>query len=358
MIKSSLKLIAGDASDRKFYRGLSADGKNMEVCMQFPKWEGGYGGDPLSWLGIQSALVEMKIPVPAVYKIDEKKCTIWIEDLGDNFLSSKIKPKTLDILDPACKEAIDYYKEALKLLIQAQYVKVSVEHPANKKFFDFEKLYYEMMFFIKHFLNGFLGLEISEETNADLYKDFAKLCQKLGDCERVFCHRDYHVRNIMIKNDKIYWIDFQDAHMGPHTYDVVSLLRDSYIDITWKTRTELFDYYRKELNQKRGELNLSLISRDEFYTEALLMGLQRNLKAIGSFGYLATQKQKSDYMQYIMPTLQIICSGEAMLLSEPGLNLIAEFPHLYKLLLDMQSGDLTIKIKNKINHYLEKDFNK
>lgn len=348
-MKSNLKLIAGDASDRKFYRELSAEGKSMGICMQFPKWEGGYGGDPLSWLGMQSALVEMSVPVPEVYKIDEKECLIWTEDLGDHCLGSDLKTEILDIRNSECKKIIEYYKDALKLIVQAQYAKVSAKHPAYNRFFDFEKLYYEMTFFIKNFTNGFLNLNISEDTHPELYTDFKKLCQKLDNCERFFCHRDYHSRNIMVKNEKIYWIDFQDARIGPHSYDVVSLLRDSYVEITWETRKKLFEFYLKELNQKRTSLNLIPISESEFYNEALLMGLQRNIKAIGSFGYLATQKHKSDYLKYVFPTLNTICSGEAILYPEENLNLIAEFPYLFKLLLNLQSGELTDKLEKKIN---------
>mgnify|MGYP000452784728 CR=1 FL=1 len=89
-------------------------------------------------------------------------------------------------------------------------------------------------------------LDMMNEDNPDykgLYEDLNLLAKKLDACERVLCHRDYHVRNIMLKNEKIYWIDFQDARMGPHSYDVVSLVRDSYVNITWETRKNLFSYY-------------------------------------------------------------------------------------------------------------------
>lgn len=348
-MKTSLKLISGDASDRKFYRELLTNSDSTAICMEFPNWEDGYGGNPLNWLEMQSALTEMQIPVPQVYKVDPQERTIWTEDLGDHFLSSTMKTDVLDMSIPACLDTINYYKKALQLIVQAQYPSKTVQNPALNKFFDFEKLYYEMTFFIKHFLNDFLHLGVSEDSHSDLYQDLQKLCHNLDTCERVFCHRDYHVRNIMLKNGAIYWIDFQDARMGPHSYDVVSLLRDSYVDITWQTRKSLFNFYLSELNKKRTELNFTPISEDNFYSEALLMGLQRNLKAIGSFGYLAVEKQKKDYLKYIPHTLNIICSGEALLYKK--INLIAEFPHLFKLLLDLQSGELTHKLEKKIHEF-------
>ena len=254
-----LILIAGDASDRKFFRLINKE--ISAICMQFPKWEGGYGGDPISWIGMHNALSKMDLPVPKIIEIDENNSCIWTEDLGDIFLTSIINEETLDIDDQKCTQAINYYKQALDLLIKAQYPQVKIDHPAINRFFDYEKLYYEMSFFITHFLNGFLHLNVSEENPEyiNLYQDLKLLCKKLDSCERVLCHRDYHVRNIMLKDKELYWIDFQDARMGPHAYDVVSLVRDSYVKITWKTRKHLFDYYIEKLNIVREKNNLNHI---------------------------------------------------------------------------------------------------
>ena len=75
------------------------------------------------------------------------------------------------------------------------------------------------LIFLFIILNGFLNLNISEENKeyTNLFQDLKLLCKKLDSCERVFCHRDYHVRNIMLKKDALFWIDFQDARMGPHS---------------------------------------------------------------------------------------------------------------------------------------------
>ena len=244
-----LVLIAGDASDRKFFRLLNDP--IGAICMQFPKCEGGYGGDPISWIGMHSALTQMELPIPKIIEIDETNACIWTEDLGDTFLNSTLVEPILDIKNPNCLEAINYYKESLLLLIKAQYPKRKIDHPAANRFFDFEKLYYELNFFVTHFLNGFMNLNIAEENenNIGLYDDLKLLAKKLDSCERVLCHRDYHVRNIMLKSNKIYWIDFQDARMGPHSYDVVSLIRDSYVNITWETRKHLFSFYLDNMNK-------------------------------------------------------------------------------------------------------------
>jgi len=197
-----LVLIAGDASDRKFLRLINDP--NGAICMQFPKWEGGYGGDPISWIGMHSALSQMDLPVPNIIEIDETNSCIWTEDLGDAFLNSALMEPILDLNNPNCFKSINYYKESLLLLIKAQYPKSKIDHPAINRFFDFDKLFYELNFFVTHFLNDFLNLNISEDKPEfkGLFDDLKLLAKKLDLCDRVLCHRDYHVRNIMLKNEK------------------------------------------------------------------------------------------------------------------------------------------------------------
>ena len=344
-----LVLIAGDASDRKFFRLINDP--IGAICMQFPKWEGGYGGDPISWIGMHTALSQMELPISKIIEIDETNACIWTEDLGDTFLNSTLIEPILDINNPKCLKSINYYKESLLLLIKAQYPKRKIDHPAINRFFDFEKLFFELNFFVTHFLNGFMNLNVTED-NPDykgLYDDLNLLAKKLDACERVLCHRDYHVRNIMLKNEKIYWIDFQDARLGPHSYDVVSLVRDSYVNITWETRKNLFSYYLDNMNNERELNNLKPISRTSFNLELLLMGLQRNIKAIGSFGYLATKKGKPNYLKYVKHTLEILSSPEAQIHEETDLKIM--MPQLYSLINNLYKGELSIKLEEKIKKY-------
>lgn len=316
-----LELIAGDASDRKFYR-LKEGHPSKAICMEFPQWEGGFGGDAENWLEMHHALEKAGLPLPKVLGIEKEKCRIWTEDLGDVFLSAVPKSQVLP-----------FYQEALMLLIKAQYPEKKINCSAQKRLFDFQKLYDEMLFFITHFLNGLLKLDIEQDKaeHQDLFTELQTLCQILGNAPRVLCHRDYHSRNIMLKDDHLYWIDFQDARMGPHTYDVVSLIRDSYVDLDWSMRQSLFDFYFKAMNHARKQHKLPVVSLDDHTSELALMGLQRNLKALGSFGYLACSKSKQQFLQYVRPTLKTICSPEALFLSN-GPTLDKMFPCLFSLL--------------------------
>jgi aminoglycoside/choline kinase family phosphotransferase len=115
----------------------------------------------------------------------------------------------------------------------------------------------------------------------------------------VLCHRDYHSRNLMVRDGELHIIDFQDARMGPDTYDLVSLLRDSYMDITEGEADDLIAYF---LALKAG--TPAERPEAEFRRRFDVMALQRNLKALGTFGYQTITRRNPVYIQYIPRTLR------------------------------------------------------
>ena len=117
----------------------------------------------------------------------------------------------------------------------------------------------------------------------------------------MLCHRDYHSRNLMLHDGSLYIIDFQDARMGPDTYDLVSLLRDSYVDIAERELDELIAYFLA-LKQRDG----ADADATEFRRRFDLMALQRNLKALGTFGYQTTTRRNPVYIQYMPRTLRYV----------------------------------------------------
>jgi aminoglycoside/choline kinase family phosphotransferase len=124
------------------------------------------------------------------------------------------------------------------------------------------------------------------------------MAQDLAAEPRVLCHRDYHSRNLMLHRGQLYIIDFQDARMGPDTYDLVSLLRDSYVDLPEQTVNELIAYFLALKGKAETER--------EFRERFDLMALQRNLKALGTFGYQTTARRNPVYIQYIPRTLKFV----------------------------------------------------
>jgi aminoglycoside/choline kinase family phosphotransferase len=323
-----LQLIAGDASDRKFFR--CREGDASFICMQFPSWRGGYGGDPLSWLGMHHVLEQWRLPVPAVVHVDESNACIWTTDLGDHFLNRDLGSLPFDARRPEHHKTFTQYQEALKLLIAAQYPMVhgELQHPAKNRFFDQEKLLFELNFFGEHFLQGLLECEIPES----LRQEWLGLATEIAKFEPVLCHRDYHARNLMVCNDAVHWIDFQDARLGPHLYDVVSLLRDSYVRFHPDTREQLFQDYFGYLNQARVANGKDPMTAAGFHRERLMVGLQRNIKALGSFAYLFRIKGKKVYLSFVCHTVDLI------LAESKASEMAVRYPATFRLLDALASG--------------------
>ncbi len=90
---------------------------------------------------------------------------------------------------------------------------------------------WELNFFVKHFLEAYRGVTLSTAAREALIEEWQTIAGELASDPRVLCHRDYHSRNLMLHDRRLCIIDFQDARMGPDTYDLASLLRDSYVDL-------------------------------------------------------------------------------------------------------------------------------
>jgi aminoglycoside/choline kinase family phosphotransferase len=144
-------------------------------------------------------------------------------------------------------------------------------------------------------VEGLRGADLTVEDRATVSEGFHALAAEIASWPRALCHRDFHSRNLMLHSRRLFWIDFQDARMGPVTYDLASVLRDAYVDVP----EELVATLAEEFRQKAvpGE------SREVFGRRFELMCVQRNLKALGTFGYMATVRGNRVYLPYIPRTL-------------------------------------------------------
>jgi aminoglycoside/choline kinase family phosphotransferase len=194
------------------------------------------------------------------------------------------------------------YRQAVALIEQLQRRGAELQSDVFLPYgmaFDVEKLTWELDFFAKHFVEGYRGAVLTPAERTGLAGEWHAIVDELANEPRVLCHRDYHSRNLMLSDGQLYIIDFQDSRMGPDTYDLVSLLRDSYVDITDREIDELTAYFLA-LKQRDGEA----VSADEFRRRFDLMALQRNLKALGTFGYQTITRRNTVYIQYIPRTLR------------------------------------------------------
>jgi len=108
-------------------------------------------------------------------------------------------------------------------------------------------------------------------------------------------HRDFQSQNILFQDGLVRLVDFQGLRAGPLTYDVMSLLRDSYVDLGSDLREELLEYYRGQLAAAGGPD----LDRDELRAMTVVAGLQRNMQALGAFSFLSRVKGKTHFRRYI-----------------------------------------------------------
>ena len=293
--------LAGDGSDRAYYRLSSPDLENTLVLMQLS------GEDILrlrenkyDWLEISELLQLNGIRAPCpIAKVDEFGALI-IEDYGDVML------ETLAIQAPnndeARKKTDLLYSQSLDVLIKMLLIPKPAGPSAwTTKRFDLDRYQWEIGFFRKKYLEGVLDLSLTSDQWRRFEEDSFNLSEFLGLSADFFVHRDFHSRNIMVKGQNTAVIDFQDARLGPATYDMVSLFFDSYTpqDVSW--RLGQVDSFLKAVKLK---FTSSVYERCKDEWKAML--LQRQLKAVGSFGYLTLDKGKGDYLKYVPKAIDLL----------------------------------------------------
>jgi aminoglycoside/choline kinase family phosphotransferase len=282
--------LTGDASDRRYFRILLRD-EPAQVLAVHP---GTIEFERLPFVNVARLFGAMPVPVPRILAASDALGIIALEDLGDVTLQAH-----LGTASPAEHAAL--YREAVALIEAMQRRGAELASPSFVPYgiaFDVEKLTWELQFFTKHFLEAYRGAALTDGARDALAVEWQAIAEELAGEPRVLCHRDYHSRNLMLHGGRLHIIDFQDARMGPDTYDLVSLLRDSYVDFTEAQVAELIAYFLA----LKGSGDAPLPA-DDFRRRFDLMALQRNLKALGTFGFQTTSRGNPVYIQYIPRTL-------------------------------------------------------
>jgi aminoglycoside/choline kinase family phosphotransferase len=284
--------LTGDASDRKYFRIIPADGPSIVLALH----AGAIEFASLPFANVGTLMQQIPLPVPDILGHSDELGILALQDLGDVTLQAH-----LGAASPTEHAAL--YRQAVALIEQLQRRGAELQSGAFLPYgiaFDVDKLTWELDFFAKHFVEGYRGAAFTPAERAALAVEWASIVDELASEPRVLCHRDYHSRNLMLSDGSLYIIDFQDARMGPDTYDLVSLLRDSYVDITDRELDELIAYFLAVKTRDGAPAP----SEDEFRRRFDLMALQRNLKALGTFGYQTITRRNTVYIQYIPRTLR------------------------------------------------------
>lgn len=304
-----IKKLFGDASYRTYHRLFLKSGETF-VLMEIPKGKMSVSEEITnlkektvepSFINVQRYLSSLKIPVPQIECFSLDDGWIVLEDLGD--------VKLLDVVASTPRpEKLRWYKKAIDLLVELQTkAKPSAKTVVYRRSFDATLFNWEFDHFWEFYpmKAGSKEKEIFTLTTQKITRELCKLPQG-------FTHRDYQSKNLMIQDGKIVIIDFQDALLGPKVYDVVCLLRDSYIDLTPHLE-ELLGYYCE-----RSKTGLKNFQR-EFY----LQTVQRKLKDSGRFIFIDQVKKNPNFLQYTPLSLSYVAQA---------LEKLDDYQELYKML--------------------------
>lgn len=296
-LPSNVEKLAGDASTRVYFRALYPE-KGAAIIMLQP-----HAGrnEEAAFLEIQEFLEARGLPVPQVYAHDSSQGLVVLEDLGDNLLESVVERASGTQLRKI-------YGDAVKLLVSMRRATNNLGSGcrAFNLAFDEAKLMEEMQFFLTHFVGGLCKIELSAAASSILEEFFLTICRTLAAQPRIFTHRDFHSRNLMLSKDRLVMIDFQDARMGPSQYDLASLLRDSYVTLPEDLVEELLTAYMDAVGETAGS------SRDRFRYIFDVMSLQRNIKALGTFGYQLSVRGNGRYSASIPHTAAYVSRNIAL----------------------------------------------
>lgn len=270
-------VVSGDASFRRYFRIQSVDAS--WICVDAPPEHEN------SEQFIKVANLLESVNAPKVLASDLSLGFMLLSDLGDDLYLSLLNAETAD----------DLYCAAIDSLIKIQKVDCEKVLPA----YDTSLLNTEMELFREWFVAKHLDYRLSDDENAMLDELFQWLTDSALEQPQVFVHRDYHSRNIMhLKGQEPGIIDFQDAVYGPISYDLLSLLRDCYIQWPPYQVESWVNYY---LEQTDWELE-----KEQFMQWFDWMGLQRHIKVAGIFARLNYRDGKSSYLKDLPLTLNYI----------------------------------------------------
>jgi aminoglycoside/choline kinase family phosphotransferase len=286
--------LTGDASTRQYFRILRPDNPSVVLAV----YDAPFVFDELPFVNVCRLFTNIPLPIPAIAGHADDLGILVLEDLGDVTLQAH-----LGVTQPAEHDAL--YRQAVELVFRMQRKGGELESDDFLPYriaFDREKLMWELNFFVKHFLEAYRGVSMRPPAREALGQEFVQIADELAGEPRVLCHRDYHSRNLMLHDRRLYMIDFQDARMGPDTYDLASLLRDSYVDLSEQRVDDLIHGYLK----LGGPAQAGPEAFAEYRRRFDLMSVQRNLKALGTFGHQTTSRQNPVYIQYIPRTVSYI----------------------------------------------------
>ena len=276
---SSLTVASADASFRRYFR-IHFEGKNYIVMDAPPELE-----DSKPFVQICEWMKNSGQQVPEIFAKDLEKGFMVLSDFGDFHFQDALEKDNRDTL----------YSLAIAQIANMQ--KSLIQSEENLPTFDVNWQWKELDIFREWCL---------PDVSEDCYREAAlSLVLAVDDIPKMFMHRDFHCRNLLVRDDgSLGIIDFQGAMHGPLTYDLVSLLRDCYVD----NDPDWIDQQVLAFHQTSKASNLALadVTENQFLRWFDLAGLQRHLKCVGIFHRLKIRDHKPEYLKDVPRVLGYI----------------------------------------------------
>ena len=291
--------ITGHGSDRAFWR--LREEELAAVLMQVPRddpdfkrfvvvgrflWEEGFGG-------------------PEIFDTDPEERTVLMEDLGERSLL-RVMTEEPEGRDPDRRRKI--YFQVVERLVDLQVrgtrrVDEGACPPAGDRLFDYDTLRWETDYFRRRFLREFAG--VPEASLAGLDEEFHRLAVAVLAQPVVLLHRDFQSQNILLPGGAVRLVDFQGMRRGPLLYDLLSLVRDAYVELDPNLRRALLEHHRRSLLAAGGPA----LAPEEHFRMAVAAGLQRNMQALGAFAFLSEHKGKRGFLAHVPLALRHLTEG-------------------------------------------------
>lgn len=300
---ATFRRLAGHASARTYWRGTWDAGRSVVVMVlppDAPPDEIGRAGQPLGpapFVDVQSYLQRIGVRVPAILGWNQAEGWVVLEDLGDDMMVSRLAAGASP--GPLYRAAIDQLA-AMRVAAEA--------HPdpdcvAFRRCYDRDLYAWELEHFLEWVLTADRRATLSSAEDAVVARHFDAIADRLAGEPLGFTHRDYQSRNLMLlPGDRQVVIDFQDALLGPRHYDLVALLRDSYVRLDQRFITEMVRHYLQACQAAGGAAPPEGPFRELFD----LLTVQRKLKDAGRFVYLDRVKGNPDFLKFVPVALDYV----------------------------------------------------
>jgi aminoglycoside/choline kinase family phosphotransferase len=298
----SVETMVGDASTRRYHRVRIEGGRPASVViMELPDeplksdeaTAPGLGPPELPFLNVQRYLADRDYPVPRVFRADMRRGLVALEDLGDRTFEAAVR-------EASPGERRRFYRAAIAQIVALQKLGDQKADPSCVAFgrrFDQPLLRWELDHFREWYLEAERGVKLDEGETKALAAAFDWLARELATAPVTLVHRDFQSRNLMVVGDAapdLRVIDFQDALLGTRAYDLVALLRDSYVVLP----AAEVDHLIGEFITQSGVADAAAFRR-----QFLLQTLQRKLKDVGRFVFIDRVRKNPSFLRWIPATV-------------------------------------------------------